>query len=247
MVLQSVPQNSLLFSSWLAEQGIQRKEQTCYVKSGWLERISQGVYKVAGGKPTLYSALHSYSTQLSKKYNIGALTALALRGFAHFGVVGREKAFLLTSASERFPSWLLSHQWDMDIVYSTTSVFRGSMTGIEEMDYNGFKLQVSSAERAIMECLLLAPTEMSYLDVYYIMEMLTTLRPKQVQSLLEVCTSIKVKRTFLYMAEKAGHQWFKALQLDKISLGSGTRQLAPNGKLISKYSIILPQELVDYE
>ena len=55
-----VPRNSLLFSSWLSAQGIDRKAQTLYVRSGWLERIASGVYKFAGAEPTAYSAVASY-------------------------------------------------------------------------------------------------------------------------------------------------------------------------------------------
>lgn len=33
-----IPRNSLLFSSWLSDNGIGRKGQTLYVRSGWLER-----------------------------------------------------------------------------------------------------------------------------------------------------------------------------------------------------------------
>jgi len=44
LILQKVPRNAVLFSSWLSENGIDRKEQTSYVRSGWIERISQGVY-----------------------------------------------------------------------------------------------------------------------------------------------------------------------------------------------------------
>lgn len=108
-------------------------------------------------------------------------------------------------------------------------------------------LLVSSPERAFMECLLLAPVDFSFMDYYYIMEMLTTLRPKMVQSLLENCASVKVKRMFLYMAEKAGHQWFKALNPEKIHLGTGNRRLAANGTFISKYNITIPKELANYE
>lgn len=53
-ILSSVPQDSLFFSSWLAEQGIDRKEQTLYVRSGWLERIANGVYKLEGSSPSLF-------------------------------------------------------------------------------------------------------------------------------------------------------------------------------------------------
>ena len=61
------------------------------------------------------------------------------------------------------------------------------------------------------------------------MEGLNNLRPKQVLQLLEACTSVKVKRLFLYMAEKTEHSWFNFLAVDKIDLGNGKRQLAKNG------------------
>jgi len=63
------------------------------------------------------------------------------------------------------------------------------------------------------------------------MEMLTTLRPKLIQQLFEVCTSVKVKRLFLYMAEKSKHPWFCAISLSKIDLGEGKRSIVKNGVL----------------
>lgn len=44
--------------------------------------------------------------------------------------------------------------------------------------------------------------------MFELMEGLNNLRPNQVQDLLEKCESVKVKRLFLYLAEKAGHEWF---------------------------------------
>ncbi len=49
------------------------------------------------------------------------------------------------------------------------------------------------------------------------------------------------------MAEKSGHSWFNALDLDRIELGSGQRALASGGGYISKYLITIPKELADYE
>ena len=37
--------DTLLFSSWLTAQGINRAEQAAYVQSGWLEKVAHGVYK----------------------------------------------------------------------------------------------------------------------------------------------------------------------------------------------------------
>ncbi len=84
LILQKVPRNAVLFSSWLSNNGIDRKEQTSYMRSGWIERISQGVYKVAGETPTVYSILSSYNSQLDKRIHIGASTALDVRGYSHF-------------------------------------------------------------------------------------------------------------------------------------------------------------------
>lgn len=245
-ILSSIPQDSLFFSSWLAEQGIDRKEQTLYVRSGWLERIAKGVYKLEGSSTSLYGAIASYDSQLDKRCHVGASSALDLRGYSHFVAMGKPQAYLFTPSEQRLQSWFLKSDWDMTIKYFTTSVFNGE-TGLEEYDYLGHKLLISSPERAFMECLHLAPSNYSLMDIYYVMEMLTTLRPKLVQRLLEKCSSIKVKRLFLYMAEKAGHQWFKALDSSKIDLGKGDRLIIPGGKYVGKYRIIIPSELIDYE
>ena len=109
--------------------------------------------------------------------------------------------------------------------------------GIEQIEYSGMTLTVSSPERAIMECLLLSPMRYDLMDIYYLMEMLTSLRVSLVQQLLEDCTSVKVKRLFLFMAEKARHRWFLKLALSRISLGSGTRSFAKGGVKTAAYDI----------
>lgn len=83
--------------------------------------------------------------------------------------------------------------------------------------------------------------------LYYIMEQLTTLRSEVVQRLLESTSNIRIKRMFLYMAEKAGHYWFEELDTDKMDLGAGKLQLVKHGVLNKKYSITVPKELDDYE
>jgi len=68
-----------------------------------------------------------------------------------------------------------------------------------------------------------------------------------IQQLLEKSKSVKVKRLFLYMAEKAGHAWLRYLDLNRIDLGSGKRAIVKNGVYNSKYQITLPRDLVNYE
>ena len=135
----------------------------------------------------------------------------------------------------------------MTIKYMTTSFLGDELLGVETMTINQHDLLVSSPERAILECLNLPDASSSLLDIYYIMEGLTTLRPKLVQALLEACTSQKVKRLFLYMAEKADYSWYKALKLENVNLGTSRFMITPIGKYINKYNMTISKELAEYE
>ncbi len=74
------------------------------------------------------------------------------------------------------------------------------------------------------------------------MESLVTLRPKVVQNLLEVCRFVKVKRLFMYMAEKHRHPWVEKLDLSRINFGKGKRRIVSGGELNPKYGITVPRE-----
>lgn len=117
----------------------------------------------------------------------------------------------------------------------------------DNVHIDGVDLLVSSPEQAFMECLLLAPVQYNYMDLFYIMEQLTTLRPNVVQTLLETMKNMRVKRMFLYMAEKAGYYWFDMLNISKIDIGTYKLQLVEKGIYISKYKITVPKELSEYE
>lgn len=94
-----------------------------------------------------------------------------------------------------------------------------------------------------MECLSLCPNQFPLTETYELMEGLTSLRPAQVQTLLEQCKSVKVKRLFLYFAGRAGHSWFKYIDTKQIDLGSGVRSLANEGTFVAKYQLVLPKEI----
>ena len=161
--------------------------------------------------------------------------------------MGKPKAYLYTNGSNRLPLWMLNAEWDMTIKAVVTSFLGDDMTGVEPMAIGTDSLLVSTPERAILECLNLSDASSNLLDIYYIMESLTTLHPKLLQTLLERCTSQKVKRLFLYMAEKAAHPWYKALQTDKIEVGDYRMMIVPKGKYIKKYNMTVPAELAEYE
>lgn len=118
---------------------------------------------------------------------------------------------------------------------------------VTSLKYLDWDLLVSAPEQAFMECLFLAPRHYGYMDLFYIMEQLTTLRPDIVQHLLHTTKHYRLKRVFLYMAEKAGHYWFDELDLSDVDLGTHKLQLVKSGVYINKYRMTIPQELHDYE
>lgn len=242
---QQSPTNGILLTSWLEKNGFSRSEIQGYTKSGWLQRIGMGVYQFAGDAPSLYGILVSYQKQVDLKYHIGAASALELKGFSHYIAMGKPTAVVFAPVRPPLPKWLSDAKLDMNLAVVSSKVI--GTAGIEQIDYQGQTLAVSSPERAIMECILLSPSRYDLMDVYYLMEMLTSLRVAIVQRLLEECTSVKVKRLFLYMAEKARHRWFSKLDLSCISLGHGTRSLAKSGVKVKPYDIVIPKELAEYE
>lgn len=246
-IMESNPHAGFMFGDWLTRQGLDAKGQYAYMKSGWLTRISKGVYALSGTTPKLFHAVSAYNNQLSKQCIVGAYTALELRGYSHYLSLGKPQAYLFTGRMNKLPSWILSRDWDMTVKYMTTSFLGDDLLGVETMTVDGDSLLVSSPERAFLECLHLPEAASSLLDLHYIMESLTTLRPKLVQALLEACSSQKVKRLFVYMAEKAGHSWFKALKLDNVQLGTARCMVVPTGKYIAKYNMTIPKDLAEYE
>ncbi len=94
-----------------------------------------------------------------------------------------------------------------------------------------------------MECLYLAPRLQPLQETFELMEGLNNMRPALTQQLLETCRSVKVKRLFLFMAEKAGHDWLSYLNLEKIDLGSGKRSIVKDGVYVPRYQITIPKEL----
>jgi len=63
----------------------------------------------------------------------------------------------------------------------------------------------------------------------------------------EIRYPLKVKRLFLYMAEKANHQWLRFIDISDIDLGSGNRRITRNGQYHGKYQLTLPKELINLE
>ena len=244
-LLQRNNPGGLYFSAWLKENGYSDQLLMSYRDSGWLTALSRGVMYRIGDKPRCFPMLESYNSQLGKNYHIAAHSALELVGFNHYVPMGKPMLMIGHPKEEPVPNWIKNIDLDYSLKFFSTETFSKPQLTLFNIDFP--HLQASVPEQAFLECLLLAPKQYSYMDLYYIMEQLTTLRPEIMQELLENTDNLKVKRMFLYMAEKAEHYWFDSLNPEKIELGSGKYKLVDNGIYIPKYKITVPKELYGYE
>lgn len=243
LLKEGIP-HGIYFSEWIHSYGYSAQLIKQYRKTGWLEMLCRGVFYRAGEDLTAYAALASYRKQIGEDLRLAAHSALELHGVMHFVPMGKPKAMLASDQKKRF-IWLSSDRFDREIeLFYTPQV---AVQNPEAVVREGLQLTSSSSELAILECIYLAPKRYSYMDVYYLMEQLSGLRPDVLQDLLERTKSYRVKRMFLYMAEKANYSWFEDLILDRIDLGTSKLQLCKEGIFVSKYSITVPQELYNYE
>lgn len=244
-LLLEQPPGVVLLSSWLAKQGYSIDLQKHYRKTRWLQSIGKGAQIRADDKVSYEGAIYALQKQSELTIHPGGRTALSLLGKAHYLELGSGKVVLFGWSGEKLPTWFKKYDWGVSLDYHETS-FLSPDLGFTEIEIKSFSIKVSSAARALMECLYLAPLKLELMECFELMEGLNNLPPKQVQTLLENCQSVKVKRLFLYMAEKADHGWFKQLDLTKVDLGKGKRSLVKNGVLIDKYGITVPKELEDH-
>ncbi|GHT63872.1 hypothetical protein AGMMS50239_20580 [Bacteroidia bacterium] len=190
----------------------------------------------------LCSATHCTTTELN--VHIGGRSALELLGLAHYLQVNTQETTVFVESKTSLPLWFTNNQWDTNPKIFTASLLKESEIGLTDFQDGELSIKIANATCAMMECLSLCPIQFPLVEAYELMEGLTSLRPAQVQTLLEQCKSIKVKRLFLYFAERAGHRWFKYLDTKQIDLGSGVRSLANDGMFVSKYQLVLPKEIV---
>ncbi len=241
-LLSSQPIGTIMQSFWLKEQGYSLELQKRYKKSRWLEAIGTGALKRLNDEVTYEGAIYALQNQSKMTVHPGGRTALTLLGLGHFIEFKTKDVILFGAKDENLPVWFKKYDWDININYYKTA-FLPAEKFLQEKEFKNFSIKISSAPRAIMESLYLVPDKQDLYECFHYMESMNNVRPGLVQELLENCASIKVKRLFLYLADKVNHGWFKKLEIDKIDLGNGKRSIVANGTYNSKYKITVPLEL----
>lgn len=241
-LLQAWPKGTVALHPWLQSQGISRELATQYRRRGWIDSIGQGAFIRRGDKVEWPGAVYAVQKLSGRSIHPGGRTALELHGLAHFlRLNARAPVYLYGSPGVRLPTWFHAHDWRHPIKYSATGLFSREQS-LTARSFGDFSLEISSPERAILEYLDGFPDDASFDEARELVDALTTARPEVLQYLLETCTSVKVKRMFLYLADQAKHPWRAKLKDKRIKLGSGKRSLVRDGKFNSKYLITVPAE-----
>jgi hypothetical protein len=191
-----------------------------------------------------FGAVYALQNHEGLSLHPAAASALSLLGLGHYLPLGAKEAVtLFSNRPEKLPTWFTRHEWPMRLEHHTPKLFDSfPKESLTEINRSGFSIRISAPEQAILELLHLATTNDAITHAIELMSGLNTLRPQVVQSLLEACRSVKVKRLFLWAAESAGHDWFSRLAPDRINLGKGKRSLYRGGRFDKKYLITVPRQ-----
>ncbi|MFH2220092.1 MAG: type IV toxin-antitoxin system AbiEi family antitoxin [Pseudomonadota bacterium] len=237
------PRGTPAAASYLNTEGFSHDLLTRYKKSGWVQSFGRGAYILYGDKVEWPGALYALQTQLGLNVYPGGKTALELKGYAHYLPAGKGKVFLYGKQGQVLPNWFKGERLGADIIMTRTNLFpEDSQYGLSEFKEREFSIKIASPERAAMEMLHLVPRKIGFDEAFLIMENLATLRSEIVQRLLVMCRSIKVRRLFMFMAEKHGHPWVSDLDAERLDLGKGKRVIVPKGRFDRKYRITVPSD-----
>jgi Transcriptional regulator, AbiEi antitoxin, Type IV TA system/Transcriptional regulator, AbiEi antitoxin N-terminal domain len=260
---RTLPEGLLVDAAWLTRMGYSTSLRSQYVAAGWLEQPARRVYQRPRGAVSWQQAVISLQTLLAQDLIVGGRTALELHGLAHYLQQVTKVVYLYGPAPP--PTWLKDLPGGFNFNYRNDAKLfdtcrastaphsltpskdgrRGRHDGTVEQPWGqwNWPLVISSPERAILEFLYELPEHDSFHQADMLMEGLTSLSPARLQPLLADCRNIKVKRLFLFFAERHNHAWLKHLDRAAIDLGRGKRMLVKGGRYDPTYMITVPGDL----
>lgn len=244
----SWPQNLVATSPWLHAQGIDNNLIRKYVASHWLTRVGNGAFIRTGDKPDWSSALYALQSQLKLDVHAGGATALELDGVYNQVPMQtkQRRIYIYGHQGTKLPKWFTHGSLKTNPVFSKIELFTSEPAKtFRESPKSEFPIKTSTRERAILELLDSAnPDGLELISALF--PMLSGLRAQVIQQHLELCTSVKVKRLFLYLAREENAPWFKDLDLEKINLGLGNRVFTKHGSLDPQFKITVPKTEKNY-
>ena len=243
--LPQVPYGQLVTRQWLLERlGVPVHSLDNALKSGKLESLARGVVARPGVKVTWEGVVASLNRMLGEKVYVGGLSALSEAGLSHYlDFSGRLHLYSFSVE----PSWLpklpmktefvwhrVSRLWDEQALMASHS--------LKEMPFATDVWQMASVEQAFLEVLMDVPRGISFEHADNLMQGMSSLSPRRLDSLLRACRHVKVKRLFFFFADRYEYPWRKKLNPQDYDLGAGKRVVAEGGRLNREYKITVPRE-----
>lgn len=246
LVTQTSP-GSLVLQPWLTDNGVSYSLAQKYAKSGWLKKLSAGVYYRPGAndevQPDWVNAIQAMEVQLHHPVHLAGLSSLTHQGLSHYLKFAEEKIWVGVENKQSLPKWFreFPHKhW----FYSTTKSFKlDSFKDLKVLKIKGKELRASCPELAAYEVVEAINKQISFEHAAELFQGLVNLSPRKVQSILERSNAVKTNRVFLFLSHYQGHAWAQHLNETKIELGSGKRQVEKNGRLDERYQITVPESL----
>ncbi|WP_148253391.1 type IV toxin-antitoxin system AbiEi family antitoxin domain-containing protein [Aidingimonas lacisalsi] len=258
-VLDAVPAGYLVDARWLTAQDIAYETFRDYVKRGWLERVSRGLFRrpvPSGDEADVIDwkvCLLSMQCIMGYDVHVGGATALDQQGYSHYLRLGSPGPVWVYGNA--IPNWLGKLTLDAPVKTRRMTLFDDPALGMTNYaaetetarPWWDWKITMSTPERAILEAMDELPDQESFHNLDMVFQSLTTLRPKLLTALLHQCRKIKVKRLFFVFADRHDHPWRKRLDPNAFDLGCGDRALVSGGRIHPRYRIMVPREFVDLE
>lgn len=261
---RDLPEGVLVDTAWLKRRGFSRQLLSHYVRAGWLEQPTRGVYRRRRGSLAWQQVVISIQTFLGYPLVVGGRTALELQGYAHY--LSHEVKQVHLYGPKRPPGWLSNLSLGVRFTYhNDRKLFRNNLVASQLQNLTEAKkdaqksvndtltklpwghwewpLILSIPERALLELLDELPGRETFHQVDMLVQGLTNLSPRRLQELLADCKSVKVKRLFFFFTERHRHAWLKRLNKQEFDLGKGKRMLVKGGKLDQAHQITVPGDL----
>lgn len=237
-----------LTSFWLKNNGYYKQLVNLYNKNGWIKSLGKGAYSRLDDPLTWQGSVNALQTQLHLPLHVGGLTALELFGVTQYVMFNdSEPLFYLYNLGEQAPHIPKWFQNKFTNCHLEQKLLFNTEIGLLDREASGVLMKISSPERAVLEMLSSVPNKLTLDHANELIESLDRLRGNLMQQLLESCLSVKVKRLFLYFAERCNLACFKELDLSRINIGSGKRVIVEGGHYNKKWLISLPENEFDNE
>ena len=231
--IASLPAGHPVTLAYLKELGVSENLAGYYARSGWLIRLTQGLY-VRPGTLDLHSSLKILEFRIPGCH-IGGRTALAWHGIQHF-VRPELPLDLFGWDSVRLPDWFAK---PFPAVYRRKRLFAETPESL--LAVSGFgdaktAPLTSDPERGLLEMLSEVGPRQSLADARAIMEGAYRLREEVLLNLLGQCSSVKTVRLCLLLSRELGLPFADALySADLATKGKGAWvSKTPEGWLVLK-------------